>query len=114
MATPVAALVGTFLIAVLFYAVTAHLAARYVLGAVPVARALVVGVVPAAVSFALGSFHPVYVIPIAAAADFFAIRAVYRLRYRTAGLVALAHYTVSAILGITIYNLVALLGTAPT
>ncbi|USZ67121.1 hypothetical protein NGM10_10305 [Halorussus salilacus] len=114
MAAPVVALIGTFLIAVLFYAVTAHIAARYVLGSVPIGRALAVGVVPAVVSFALQAYHPIYVIPLAAGADFFAIRAVYRLRYRTTGLVALAHYTVSAILGITIYNLVALLSTAPT
>jgi hypothetical protein len=114
MAVPVVSLVGTFLLAVLFYGVTAHLAARYVLGDVPIARAFAVGAVPALVSFALGPYHPVYVIPLAAGADFFAIRAIYRLEYRTAGLVALAHYTVSAILGITIYNLVALLSTAPT
>lgn len=114
MVVPVVALVGTFLLAVLFYGVTAHVAARYVLGEVPVVRAFAVGVVPAVISFALAPYHPAYVIPIAATADFFAIRVIYRLKYRTAGLVALAHYTVSALAGITIYNLVRLLGTAPT
>lgn len=114
MAVPIVALVGTFLLAVLFYGVTAHLAARYVLGDVPVVRAFVVGVVPAAISFALQAYAPAIVIFVSATADFFAIRTVYRLKYRTAGLVALAHYTVSAIVGITIFNLVRLLSTAPT
>ncbi|WP_135824736.1 DUF7473 family protein [Halorussus ruber] len=115
MAVPIVALVGTFLLAVLFYSVTAHIAARYVLGDVPITRAFLVGVVPAVISFALEAYqNPAVIIAIALAADFFAIRAVYRLRYRTAGVVALAHYTVSALFGITIFNLVRLLGTAPT
>ena len=114
MAVPVVSLVGTFLLAVLFYGVTAHVAARYVLGDVPVVRAFAVGVVPAAISFALQAYGPAVVILVSASAAFFAIRAVYRLKYKTAGVVALAHYTVSALAGITIFNLVRLLGTAPT
>jgi hypothetical protein len=114
MAVPIVALVGTFLLAVLFYSVTAHIAARYVLGDVPLKRALLVGVVPAIISFALQAYGPAVVILVSAAADFFAIRAVYRLKYKTAGVVAAAHYTVSALFGITIFNLVRLLGTAPT
>ncbi|WP_435176920.1 DUF7473 family protein [Halorussus sp. AFM4] len=113
MAVPVVALVGTFLLAVVFYAVTAHLAARYVLGDVPVKRALAVGVVPAIISFALQAYGPAVVIALSASADFFVIRAVYRLKYRTAAVVALAHYTVAALVGITIFNLVRLLSTAP-
>lgn len=108
------ALVGTFLVTVLFYAATAHLAARYVLGDVPVSRALLVGVVPAIVSFLLQQYGPAISILVAAGADLLAIQAIYRLRYRTAAIVALVHYTVAAILGITIFNLVRLLSTAPT
>lgn len=108
------ALVVTFLLAVLFYGVTAHIAARYVLGSVPIQRAFLVGVVPAIISFALQSWGPAVVIPIAATADFFAIRAVYRLKYKTTALVTLAHYTLGVLFGITILNLVRLLGTAPT
>ncbi|MFC4550339.1 MULTISPECIES: DUF7473 family protein [Halorussus] len=110
----VTALVGTFVLAVLFYGVTAHIAARYVLGEVPISRAFVVGVVPAIISFALQAYHPAVVIPLAVVADFFAVRGVYRLKYLTSGLVTAAHFTVSALLGIAIYNLVALLSTAPT
>jgi len=114
MATPLVALVGTFLLAVLFYGVTAHIAARYVLGDVPLVRAFAVGVVPAVVAFALQAYGPALVIAVSAAADFFAIKAVYRLKYRTTVVVTLAHYTVSALVGITIFNLVRLLATAPT
>ncbi|WP_137284331.1 DUF7473 family protein [Halorussus salinisoli] len=114
MAVPIVALVGTFLLTVLFYGVTAHIAARYVLGDVPIVRAFAVGVVPAIISFALQAYGPAIVILVSASADFFTIRAVYRLKYKTAGVVTLAHYTVSALLGITIFNLVRLLGTAPT
>jgi hypothetical protein len=113
MAVPVVALVGTFLLAVLFYSATAHIAARYVLGDVPVKRAFLVGVVPAVVAFALQAYGPAVVILVSASADFFTIRAVYRLKFRTAGIVTLAHYTVAALAGITIFNLVRLLSTAP-
>ena len=114
MATPLVALVGTFLLAVLFYGVTAHIAARYVLGDVPLVRAFAVGVVPAIIAFALQAYGPAVVIALSAAADFFAFKAIYRLRYRTTVVVTLAHYTVSALVGITIFNLVRLLSTAPT
>lgn len=116
MAVPggVIAIVGTFLLTVFFYAVTAHIAARYVLGDVPVSRALAVGVVPAVVSFLLQQYGPAVSILVAAGADLVAIQAIYRLKYRTAAIVALVHYTVAAILGITIFNLVRLLSTAPT
>ena len=106
--------VGTFVVTYLFYAATAHIAARYVLGSVPVSRALLVGVVPAVVSFLLQQYGPAISILVAAGADLVAIQAIYRLQYRTAGIVALVHYTVAAILGITIFNLVRLLSTAPT
>ena len=108
------ALLGTFLLAVLFYGVTAHIAARYVLGSVPISRAFLVGLVPAVISFALQRYDPIVVILIAGAADFFAIRAVYRLKFKTTTLVTLVHYTLGALFGITILNLVRLLGTAPT
>ncbi|WP_132058990.1 DUF7473 family protein [Halorussus amylolyticus] len=115
MAVSVVPLLGTFVVAVVFYSVTAHLAARFVLGDVPLKRAFVVGLVPAIISFALQAYqNPAIIIVLALAADFFTIRAVYRLRYRTAGMVAVVHYTVSVILGLTIFNLVRLLGTAPT
>ena len=104
---------GTFLLAAAFYATTAHLAARYVLGDVPLVRAAVVGAVLAAVSVALQRFGPLVVIGVTIVVDFVTIRTTYRLAHRTAALVTLVHYTVSVILGITVYNLISLLATAP-
>jgi len=111
--SPVAVL-GTFLAAVAFYSLTAHIAARYVLGDVRARRALLVGTVPAVLSVLLQRYGPAVTIATTLLADFFAIRGAYRLGNRVAGMVALAHYTVTVILGITLYNLIALLGTAPT
>jgi hypothetical protein len=108
------AFVGTFLALTIGYALTAYIAARYVLGEVPAKRALLVGAVPAAVSLLLQQYGPAVAIAVTLLADFFAIRSAYRLENRLAGLVALVHYTVTAILGITLVNLIGLLSTAPT
>jgi hypothetical protein len=108
------AYLGTFLVGALFYALTAHVAARYVLGDVPYRRALVVGVVPAAVTVLL-SAAPIPVILVAAfLADLVAFRQVYRVRTTLAALIAVVHYTVTIILILTIRALVELLATAPT
>ena len=107
------AIVGTFLLTVVFYAITAHIAARYVLGDVPIKFAFVVGTVLALVSFLLQQYGGVVVIVVAATVDFVLIQALYRLRYRTAGMVAVAHYTVAVIAGLVVFNAVRLLGTAP-
>ena len=107
------AIVGTFLMTLVFYSITAHVAARYVLGDVPIKLAFVVGLVPALISFLLQQYGGVVVILFAAAADLVAIQAVYRLKYRTAGMVAVVHYTVAVLLGLAIFNLVRLLATAP-
>jgi len=110
---PLAYLV-TFLLGALFYALTAHIAARYVLGDVPYRRALLVGVVPAAVTTLL-SAAPIPVIIVASfLADLVAIRQVYRLRTRLAALIAVVHYTVTILLAFTLRGLVELLSTAPT
>jgi len=107
------AYLGTFLLASVFYGVTAFIAARYVLGAVPLLRALVVGAVLAAVSLLLQQFGPAVVIPVTVAADFVAIQQVFDLELRPTALVTVIHFTVAVILGITIFNLIRLLATAP-
>ncbi|MDX1747395.1 MAG: hypothetical protein R3324_15775 [Halobacteriales archaeon] len=110
---PPEAFVGTFLLATAFYAVTAHIAARYVLGDVPFVRAARVGPVPALVGLALQQWGPAVVIAVSVVVDYVAIRYSYRLSLKMAGAVSLIHYTVSAIAGITVFNLVRLLGTMP-
>lgn len=107
------AFLGTVVATALFFGVTAHIAARYVLGDVPVERALVVGAVPAIAVTALIRFPPAWIIPVALVGDFLAIRAVYRLRYRTTGIVAIVHYTVSVLVALVVRNTLLLAGTAP-
>ncbi|MDY6819631.1 MAG: hypothetical protein SVG88_13310 [Halobacteriales archaeon] len=104
---------GTFLVTTVFYTLTTFIATRYVLGATPITRAVIVGVVLAAVSLLLQQYGPAIVIAISLVVDFVAIQTVYRLQYRTAGLVAVVHYTVSAILGITLFNIVRIFSTMP-
>lgn len=109
---PPTAVAGTFLLTAFFYALTAHVAARYVLGSVSVLPAAGVGVVLAAVSLLLGPFGPAPVIAISLAVDVAAIKGFYELDWRDTALVTLVHYAVSVILGITLFNLVRLLGAA--
>lgn len=107
---PPTAVVGTFLLAALFYALTAHLAARYVLGSVPVLPAAGVGLVLASVALLLRSFGPAPVIVVSLAVDVAAIKTFYGLEWRDTALVAVGHYTVSALIGVGLFNLVQLLG----
>jgi hypothetical protein len=110
---PPLAVVGTFLLATAFYALTAHIAARYVLGSVPIRPAAGVGVVLAGVALVLRSFGPATVIAVSLAADVAAINRLYGVDWRPTLLVAVVHYTVSALLGLTLFNLLRLLATAP-
>ena len=107
------AYLGTFLLASVFYGLTAVIAARYVIGSVPIVRALLVGAVLAVVSLLLQQFGPAVVIPVTVAADFVAIRQAFGLEIRPTAFVTVVHFTVAVILGITIFNLVRLLATAP-
>lgn len=104
---------GTFVVLFVLYGLTLHVAARYVLGDVPVKRAFAVGAILAAVSLLLQRYEPAVAIAATFAVDAFAISAVYRLSWRSTALVAVAHYTVTVIAGITLVNLLALLSTAP-
>ncbi|MFC7239573.1 hypothetical protein ACFQS4_15505 [Saliphagus sp. GCM10025317] len=107
------AYLGTFLLATVFYGVTLHIAARYVLGTVPVKRAFTIGPVLALVSVVLQRWGPLVVVPFMVAVAYTAILIVYDLDYKLAALVAVAYYTVAVIVGFTILNLWLLLGTAP-
>lgn len=106
---PPLAVVGTFVLAAVFYGTTAYLAARYVLGTAPVLPAAWVGVILAAVALLLGPYGPLTVIAVSVAVDVVAIRQLFDLEWRETGLVTLAHYVLSAILGVAVFNLVRLL-----
>lgn len=102
------AVVVTFLLASLFYAVTLHLAATFFLGDVASQRAAYVGPVLAAVSVLLGRYGPAVVVPVTVAGDVLAIRSVYRLRLRSALGLALLHLAIAAALGFALANLLGL------
>jgi len=105
--------VGTLVGGWLLFAFTAHVAATYILGEVPWKRALLVGVAPAVVTVALVRYNPAVIVAVSLAADFAAVHAVYRVKYRTAALVVVMHYVVSLALVLLAANLFALLSTAP-
>jgi hypothetical protein len=107
------AVVGTFLLTAAVYALTLHVAARYVLGDISAKLSVPVGVVLAAVAFAGQRNHPAVVLVASVAVDLVAIRLLYETSYGLTALITLVHYTVVVLLGVTLYNLVALLSTAP-
>ncbi|MFB6268999.1 MAG: hypothetical protein ABEH83_03585 [Halobacterium sp.] len=104
---------ATFLGGWLLFAFTAHVAATYVLGDVPWKRAALVGLAPAVATIALVRYTPLVIVAVSLAADFAAVHAVYRVKYRTAALVVVMHYVVSLALVLLAANLLALAGTAP-
>ena len=105
--------VATFVGGWLLFGFTAHAAATFVLGDVPWKRGFLVGLAPAVVTVALVRFDPLIIVALGLAADFAAVHAVYRVRYRTTAFVVVMHYTVSLALVLLVANLLALLGTAP-
>lgn len=106
------AYLGTFVLAAAVYSLTAHIAARNVLGDVPARRALLVGPGPAAVSVLLQQYG-VLAFVVALALDFVLIRYVYRLRLRTASLVTVIHLVVSVLVLFVVLSAFRLVGTAP-
>lgn len=99
------AVVVTFLLAALFYAVTLHLAATFFLGDEPSQRAATVGPVPAAVSLLLASWGPVVVVPVTLVGDGLAIAHVYELEWRPAVALTLLHFAFATVLGLALVNL---------
>jgi hypothetical protein len=114
--TGVLAVVVTFLVAWLFYAVTLHLAATFFIGDVPSQRAAYAGAAPALVSILLGRWGlegvafvspglgVAVVVVVTLVADALAISTVYRVSWRpTAALTAL-HFAFAAVLGVALNN----------
>ncbi|AGN00506.1 hypothetical protein L593_02775 [Salinarchaeum sp. Harcht-Bsk1] len=105
--------VGTFVVATVFYTLTVHLAATYVLEEASIFEALLVGPVPAAISVGLGlaaqstvpAASAVAVPLVAIPADFLAIAWSYELDRRMAALVTLGHFVVSILLAASLIGL---------
>lgn len=98
------ALVVTLLLAVVFYAVTLHLAATFFLGDVPTQHAVRAAVVPAVVSFVLQQWGPAVTVVVTLFADFVAITWSYRLRWRAAVVLTLLHLAFFVALFIPLNN----------
>jgi hypothetical protein len=110
------AVVVTFLLVALFYAVTLHLAATFFIGDVPSQRAAKAAPAPAVVSLLLqrygqtaGIVSPslgVLVTVVATlVADAIAISFVYRLQWSSAIPLTLLHFGFAALLGVALNNL---------
>lgn len=109
------AVAGTVGLFALFLSVTAHIAARNVLGDVPLRKAFAVGPVPAAIGFVAAAFqlNPFLALGLALLADAGLVHYLYGQRATLTAYVTLIHFVVTVILGAVIYGVVALIGSAP-
>ena len=109
------AVAGTFASFALFLSVTAHIAARNVLGDVPVRRAFVVGPVPAAVAVVFTTFgwNSFLGILLAVTVDATLIKYVYGRSRRLTAYITFIHAVVSVILGSILVAGFLLLQSAP-
>lgn len=112
--TPLA-LLGTLLLFALFLSVTAHLAARNVLGDVDPSVAVVVGPLPAAIAV-VGvrvGVSPAVLLPLALLVDGLGIRWAYDQDSRQAAYITLIHFVISVLLLVIIGGLTVLLASRP-
>lgn len=99
------ALVVTFVVATLFYAVTLHLAAVFFLGDVPSQLAVKAAVVPAVTSLLLQQWGAAVVIPITLLGDLVAIRFSYGIPVRSSVVLTLLHFAFSVALIVPLNNI---------
>jgi hypothetical protein len=104
------ALVVTFLITVLFYAFTLHLAATFFIGDVPSQRAAYAAIAPAVVSILLQQYGQQssllvgLTVVVTLFADLLAISFVYKLKLRSAAPLVALHFAFAAVIGILLGN----------
>ncbi|WP_248515875.1 DUF7473 family protein [Salinarchaeum laminariae] len=106
---------GTFIVATVFYSLTVHLSATYVLEEASIFEALLVGPVTAAISVGVGFaaestmpiLAPIAVPLVAIPADFLVIGWSYEIDRRLAALVTLGHFVVSVLLAASLIGLFA-------
>ncbi|MFB6250633.1 MAG: hypothetical protein ABEI27_02920 [Halobellus sp.] len=116
--TPLA-IAGTFASLAIFLSITVHIAARNVLGDVPVRNAFVIGPVPAAVSFLITTFArtntPVlfFGLGLALVLDGIAIHYLYDRAPRLSAYITVIHFVVSVILGTVLFGILAIFQSAP-
>jgi hypothetical protein len=104
------ALVVTFLLAVVFYALTLHLAATFFIGGVPTQYAARAAVVPAVVSFALQQWGPAVTLAATLVSDVIAVTWSYKIRWRAAVILALLHLAFFVALFVPLNNIFGIVG----
>lgn len=109
----VLAYLGTFVVATVFYGVTLHIAARYVLGDVSIRRAFRVAPILGLFALMLQQAGPALTAAITVVVAYVLIHVVYDLSHKMTVFVTVIYYTVALLVGFTIANLVFLLGQAP-
>ncbi|KAB1197566.1 MULTISPECIES: hypothetical protein [Haloferax] len=112
---PVTAVAGTFALFALFLSLTAHIAARNVLGDVEVKKAFAVGPVPAAIAVVFTTFgwNSFLALLLAVVLDFVLVRYLYGQATRLSAYIVLIHFVVTIILGTIVFGLLVLLSSAP-
>lgn len=110
------AIAGTVGLFALFLSVTAHIAARNVLGDVEVKKAFAVGPLPAAIAVVATAFGvtPFLAIGVAIGVDAAAISYLYGRSHKLTAYITAIHIVVSIILGSMLFALTFLLGSAPS
>ena len=109
----VLAYLGTFVLATVFYGITLHIAARYVLGDVSIRRAFRVAPVLGLFALMLQQAGPALTAAITVVVAYVLIHVVYDLSHKMTVFVTVIYYTVALLVGFTLANLVFLLGQAP-
>ncbi|MFB6236308.1 MAG: hypothetical protein ABEH81_13065 [Halopenitus sp.] len=109
------ALLGTLLLFAVFLSVTAHLAARNVLGDVDPSVAVTIGPLPAAVAVfgTRAGLSAAILLPLALLVDWLGIRWAYDQEARSAAYVTLIHFVVSVLLAIVISGVMVLIASRP-
>lgn len=109
------AVAGTVGLFALFLSITAHIAARNVLGDVEVKKAFVVGPLPAAIAVVSTAFglSPFLAVAVAIVVDAVAISLLYKRSRRLTAYITAIHIVVSIILGAVLFALIFLIGSAP-
>lgn len=106
---------GTFALLALFFTVTAHVAARNVLGDVELKKAFAVGPAIPSISFVFVALDwpGALAVPLALAADFGLFRYLYGQSNRLTAYLTLIHVVVSILLGVIVFGLLAIIQSAP-
>ena len=112
------AIAGTFATFAVFLSITAYIAARNVLGDVPVRNAFLVGPIPAAISILVATFAASDAVLFgglfaALVLDGVAITYVYGESRKLSAYITLIHFVVSVILGTILFGIWALATSAP-